>query len=75
MRYCFQTAAWVWVPWPRVASEMGMQDELGVGHRRDHLFGDAQFGRVDEVVGGVDPEDRRGDGGRAWARGCSCARR
>jgi len=23
MRYCFQTAALVWVPWPRVASEMG----------------------------------------------------
>ena len=23
MRYCFQMAAWVWVPWPRVWSVMG----------------------------------------------------
>ena len=31
MRYCFQTAAWVWVPWPRVASEMGMRMNLPWG--------------------------------------------
>src|SRR5258705_9987867 len=31
MRYCFQTAAAVWVPWPRVASEMGMRMNLAWG--------------------------------------------
>ena len=41
----------------------GDEDELRVGHAGDHLFGDAELGRVDEVVGGVDPEDGRGDGG------------
>src|SRR5216683_1879600 len=31
MRYCFQTVATVWVPWPRVASEMGMRMNLAWG--------------------------------------------
>ena len=41
----------------------GNEDELGVRHSRDQFFGDAELGRVDEIVGGVDPEDRSGDGG------------
>jgi len=31
MRYCFQTVATVWVPWPRVTSEMGMRMNLAWG--------------------------------------------
>ena len=40
----------------------GDEDELCVRHLCDHLFGDAKFWWVDEVVGGVDPEDGSGDG-------------
>ena len=40
----------------------GDEDELGVRHLLDQLLGDAQLRRVDEVVGGVDPEDGGGDG-------------
>jgi hypothetical protein len=41
----------------------GEKDELRVGHQWNHFFCHAEFGRVDEVVGGVDPKDRSGDGG------------
>src|ERR1700722_15828996 len=33
IRYCFQTMAWVWVPWPRVASEMGIRMNFAWGIR------------------------------------------
>ena len=51
----------------------GDEDEFGVRHLRDDFFGDAQLGRIDEVVGGVDPEDRGGDGGEL-GRGVVVAR-
>src|ERR1700757_4809787 len=31
MRQCFQSLATVWLPWPRVASEMGMRMNLVLG--------------------------------------------
>jgi len=51
----------------------GYEDELCIRHLRDHLFGDAEFRRVDEVVCGVDPEDGSGDG-RELRRGVVVAR-
>jgi len=41
----------------------GDKDELCVGHLRDHLFCDTKLRGIDEIVGGVDPEDGSGDGG------------
>src|ERR1700733_5325918 len=41
----------------------GVEDELCVGHLRDHPFCDAKLRWIDEVVGGVDPEYGCGDGG------------
>ena len=37
------------------------QDETGVRHPGDQLLGHLQFRRVDEVIGGVDPEHRSGN--------------
>src|SRR5271163_1553859 len=44
----------------------GDEDELGVRHFRHELLGDAELRRVDEVVSGVDPEDRSGDRAELW---------
>ena len=38
-----------------------MRMNLACGILFDQALGDAEFGRVDKVVGGVDPENRRGD--------------
>src|SRR6185437_9770866 len=39
----------------------GDEDELRVRHFPGELFGDAELGRIDVVVGGVDVHDRDGD--------------
>ncbi len=41
----------------------GDEDEAGVRHLRNHALRDAELGWIDEVVGGVDPEDGDGDPG------------
>ena len=41
----------------------GDEDELCVGHLRDHLFCDTKLRGIDEIIGGVDPEDGCGDCG------------
>lgn len=51
----------------------GKEDELCVGHQWGHLFGNAEFRWVDEVVSRVDPEDGRRDGGE-FGRGVVVAR-
>ena len=51
-----------------LVGDMGDEDELGVRHLLDEFFGDAELGRVNEVVGGVDVHDRNGDAVEVRAR-------
>src|SRR5476651_1920993 len=40
----------------------GNQNEFGIGHLRDHLLRDAELRGIDEIIGGIDPQHRCGDG-------------
>ena len=57
-RWCFQSGAMVWLPWPRVLSENGTTTALPRGTRVMLALEHAQFRRIDKVVGEVDGEQR-----------------
>ena len=49
------------VPWPRVCVGDRQQDEAAVLHLLDQRFHHRQLRRIDEIVGGVDRQQRRRD--------------